>query len=255
MAMTIVSLSTAAPAYARDKNCSDFRTQAKAPRYFRRHHPRQDPSGLDANPDRMACEDNPCPCNHHKPNGFAADKLQSSKATHRYYYSGFISGHGSIKLTLKTTQHSAKISRVQISGLLLNCRGIRRTMTTGTSPGFSVRLRHGRFDQYGQEQRGGSINTHGHINPNGRHFTGTIRARGELYTNQAGWKAVATRSTAPGGRFCSSRSHVTGRGKFDFSEVRPRTAAWRCGRTEILMCLRKMGRSAPIGLRSQSGSW
>jgi hypothetical protein len=33
-----------------------------AQRWFKHHHPRRDPSGLDADNDRIACEDNPCPC-------------------------------------------------------------------------------------------------------------------------------------------------------------------------------------------------
>ena len=173
-------------AMAHDKNCSDFRTQKKAQHYFRTHNPRQDPSGLDADHDGIACEDNPCPCNHHKPHGFVADKAKSQR--HRYYYSGYVSGHGSIKLTLQTTPHETKIVGMQVSGLLLNCRGYRATMDVGFADAYSVRVHGGRFDSYGQEQRGGFIATHGHMSPNGKHFTGTIRAHGELYTNRYGWQ-------------------------------------------------------------------
>jgi hypothetical protein len=44
------------------KDCDDFRTQNRAQRWFRKHHPRQDPAGLDADNGRTVCEDNPCPC-------------------------------------------------------------------------------------------------------------------------------------------------------------------------------------------------
>jgi hypothetical protein len=44
------------------KDCSDFRTQKRAQRWFKHHHPRRDPSNLDADNDGIACEDNPCPC-------------------------------------------------------------------------------------------------------------------------------------------------------------------------------------------------
>jgi hypothetical protein len=44
------------------KDCSDFPTQKRAQRWFKHHHPRRDPSGLDSDNDRIACEDNPCPC-------------------------------------------------------------------------------------------------------------------------------------------------------------------------------------------------
>ena len=44
------------------KDCSDFRTQKRAQRWFKRHHPRRDPAGLDADNDGIACEDNRCPC-------------------------------------------------------------------------------------------------------------------------------------------------------------------------------------------------
>jgi hypothetical protein len=48
----------AAPASAfRDRDCADFSTQRKAQRFFERHHPRQDPHGLDADHDGIACED------------------------------------------------------------------------------------------------------------------------------------------------------------------------------------------------------
>lgn len=68
---TFLSLSVGTPAaYAHDENCSDFPNQQKAQKFFRKHHPRQDPDGLDADHDGIACEDNPCPCNHHKPPGF-----------------------------------------------------------------------------------------------------------------------------------------------------------------------------------------
>ncbi len=51
---------TAAPATAGvDKDCSDFPTQRAAQKWFKHHNPRADPSGLDADHDGIACEDNP----------------------------------------------------------------------------------------------------------------------------------------------------------------------------------------------------
>ena len=44
------------------RDCDDFDTQKQAQRWFKRHHPRRDPAGLDADNDRIACEENPCPC-------------------------------------------------------------------------------------------------------------------------------------------------------------------------------------------------
>jgi hypothetical protein len=51
----------AAPAHvtARDFDCSDFKTHKKAQKFFKHHHPRQDPYGLDADNDGIACEDLP----------------------------------------------------------------------------------------------------------------------------------------------------------------------------------------------------
>jgi hypothetical protein len=41
-----------------DKDCSDFPTQRKAQKYFKKHGgPRHDRSGLDADHDGIACED------------------------------------------------------------------------------------------------------------------------------------------------------------------------------------------------------
>lgn len=50
-------------ANAGDRDCSDFPTQKKAQRFFKRHNPKKDPHGLDADEDGIACESNPCPCN------------------------------------------------------------------------------------------------------------------------------------------------------------------------------------------------
>jgi hypothetical protein len=50
-------------AQARDRDCSDFSTQAAAQRYFIKHGgPDGDPDNLDADGDGIACESNPCPC-------------------------------------------------------------------------------------------------------------------------------------------------------------------------------------------------
>src|SRR5215216_6226136 len=56
------------------KDCSDFRTQKRAQRWFNHHHPRRDPSHLDADNDLIPCEDNPCPCSRrwHRQHGKVA---------------------------------------------------------------------------------------------------------------------------------------------------------------------------------------
>jgi Excalibur calcium-binding domain len=46
-----------------DKDCSDFSTQKRAQRFFKRHKPRRDRHRLDGDNDGIACESNPCPCN------------------------------------------------------------------------------------------------------------------------------------------------------------------------------------------------
>jgi hypothetical protein len=51
----------AVPATARDKNCSDFSTQHKAQRWFKKHggSKKNNVAGLDADHDGIACEDLP----------------------------------------------------------------------------------------------------------------------------------------------------------------------------------------------------
>jgi hypothetical protein len=52
-----------APRAAADANCSDFASQAAAQSYYVAHGgPAQDPDGLDADHDGIACESLPCPC-------------------------------------------------------------------------------------------------------------------------------------------------------------------------------------------------
>jgi hypothetical protein len=51
-------------AIAGDKDCGDFDTQKEAQRFFKRHHPKKDPHGLDADEDGIACESNDCPCSN-----------------------------------------------------------------------------------------------------------------------------------------------------------------------------------------------
>ena len=46
-------------AAVRDRDCSDFRTQRQAQRFFKKHDPRDDPHGLDADNDGKACEELP----------------------------------------------------------------------------------------------------------------------------------------------------------------------------------------------------
>jgi hypothetical protein len=46
----------AGQAQSKDYNCSDFNTQKQAQKFFKKHHPRQDPYRLDADRDGIACE-------------------------------------------------------------------------------------------------------------------------------------------------------------------------------------------------------
>jgi hypothetical protein len=50
-------------ASAADRDCSDFKNQRRAQRFFKRHHPRRDPHRLDRDNDGIACERLFCPCN------------------------------------------------------------------------------------------------------------------------------------------------------------------------------------------------
>jgi Excalibur calcium-binding domain len=72
-------------------NCSHFSTQKRAQRWFNHHHPRRDPSRLDADNDLIPCEANRCPCSHrwHRHHGkvaaskvdIARDPLREAAAT------------------------------------------------------------------------------------------------------------------------------------------------------------------------------
>jgi hypothetical protein len=64
--IAIAASSVAPQAIAKDKDCSDFKSQKAAQRWFHKHNPKKDPSGLDADHDGHACEDNPCPCTNNK---------------------------------------------------------------------------------------------------------------------------------------------------------------------------------------------
>jgi|KBSSwiStaDraftv2_1062776.scaffolds.fasta_scaffold3946406_1 hypothetical protein len=59
-AIASIALATAPIAGASgDKDSSDFPTQRAAQKWFKKHNPRLDPSGLDADHDGIACEDSP----------------------------------------------------------------------------------------------------------------------------------------------------------------------------------------------------
>ena len=64
--MHLLAAAAASPgtAQARDKDCGDFGSQAAAQYYFDAHDPRHDPDLLDGDHDGVACESNPCPCDH-----------------------------------------------------------------------------------------------------------------------------------------------------------------------------------------------
>jgi hypothetical protein len=56
----IAAAAMAQPAVAfRDRDCSDFKTQAQAQHFYKNHNPHRDPHGLDADRDGLACEDLP----------------------------------------------------------------------------------------------------------------------------------------------------------------------------------------------------
>lgn len=59
MVVALAFAIVAAPAAAHydAKDCSDFSSQSAAQHWFLKHHPRQDPAGLDADHDGIACED------------------------------------------------------------------------------------------------------------------------------------------------------------------------------------------------------
>jgi Excalibur calcium-binding domain len=42
-----------------DRDCADFRTQAQAQRFYKKHNPKRDPHRLDGDNDGKACEDLP----------------------------------------------------------------------------------------------------------------------------------------------------------------------------------------------------
>lgn len=60
LAAVVMLTVAAAPAGAvrGDRDCSDFRTQKAAQRFFKKHHPKRDPHRLDADRDGIACESN-----------------------------------------------------------------------------------------------------------------------------------------------------------------------------------------------------
>ena len=63
--LALAPSASAVPASAADRDCSDFSTQAAAQDYFLAlGGPETDPDRLDGDGDGIACEDNPCPCNH-----------------------------------------------------------------------------------------------------------------------------------------------------------------------------------------------
>lgn len=54
----LIGVASAPPAVAfKDKDCSDFKSQKAAQKFFKKHNPKKDPHGLDADHDGIACED------------------------------------------------------------------------------------------------------------------------------------------------------------------------------------------------------
>lgn len=57
-AAALAAALTAQPAVAfRDRDCSDFKSQHQAQRFYETHNPSRDPHRLDADHDGIACED------------------------------------------------------------------------------------------------------------------------------------------------------------------------------------------------------
>jgi Excalibur calcium-binding domain len=59
IAAALFLVATSPASAFRDRDCSDFPTQKKAQKFFKKHSPKQDPHGLDADGDGLACESNP----------------------------------------------------------------------------------------------------------------------------------------------------------------------------------------------------
>lgn len=78
MSIALASTPLVSQAAAKDKNCSDFKNQKKAQKWFHKHDPHSDPANLDSDNDGKACEDLPCPCSNKKwkaaPSSLAADR-------------------------------------------------------------------------------------------------------------------------------------------------------------------------------------
>jgi hypothetical protein len=81
--LAALAIAAAPQAVAKDKNCSDFKSQKAAQHWFHKHNPKKDPSNLDSDNDGHACEDNPCPCTNKKwkaAPSLMADRLQVLEA-------------------------------------------------------------------------------------------------------------------------------------------------------------------------------
>jgi endonuclease YncB( thermonuclease family) len=92
VAAAVSTASAPAAQRHRDKDCSDFSSQAAAQHYFNNHDPAHDPDLLDADGDGVACETNPCPCSHAGPGGGGghqhADPVKRDRATVSYVTDG-----------------------------------------------------------------------------------------------------------------------------------------------------------------------
>jgi hypothetical protein len=55
--LALLVIAAPASAHSDPKDCSDFKSHQAAQRWFLHHHPKQDPAGLDADHDGIACED------------------------------------------------------------------------------------------------------------------------------------------------------------------------------------------------------
>lgn len=57
LALALTAAALAQPAAAvYDRDCSDFKTQRQAQRFYEKHNPSRDPHRLDADHDGIACE-------------------------------------------------------------------------------------------------------------------------------------------------------------------------------------------------------
>jgi endonuclease YncB( thermonuclease family) len=102
----VAVLISAAPASARDYDCSDFSTQAQAQKYLLKG----DPYSLDSDGDGVACETLPCPCSKARPGGKAPPPPKQVRFTGRV--AGVVDGD-----TIDVRRPGRGVVRIRILGI------------------------------------------------------------------------------------------------------------------------------------------